>query len=230
MRKKSLIIIAAVLVLVVFQSCSSKPEEGLLKRYFNAVRMNDNSTMSSMALEPLTMDVSGFDVVSVAAEKIEPAVLPGLSKQEADLKKKLEGHVGPTIDAKDAVDVAKDELDTARTKAAKQAAQKKVDEMQVKYEQEFGLHKELQKGYNDAKSAAAREEEVTAFSLGAKDLINIRDLTGDVHSKEVVLKIKTRDAGDKNYKLFMRRYILKEEATNLKHNGRWIIVKFEQLP
>jgi len=230
MRKKGLIIIGALLVLVAFQSCSSKPEEGLLKRYFNAVRMNDNSTMSSMALEPLTMDVTGFNIVSVAAEKIEPAVLAGLSKQEAGLKRKLEEHVGPTIDAKDAVDVAKDELDTARTKAAKQAAQKKVDEMQVKYDQAFGLHKELQKGYNDAKTAAAREEEITAFSLGAKELVNIRDLTGDVHSKEIVLKIKTRDAGDKNYKLFMRSYILKDEATNLKYNGRWVIVKFEQLP
>ena len=229
MRKKSLMIIGAVLVLVAFQSCSSKPEEGLLKRYFNAVRMNDNSTMASMALEPLTMDVSGFNVVSVASEKIEPAVLPEMNKQEASLKKKLEEHVGPTIDAKDAVDVAKDELDTARTKAAKQAAQKKVDEMQAKYDQEFGLHKELQKGYNDAKAAAAKEEEITAFSLGAKDLVSIRDLTGDVHSKEVDIKIKTRDAGDKNYKLFMRRYLLKEEATNLKHNGRWVIVKFEPL-
>jgi len=229
MRRKSLMIIGAVLVLVAFQSCSSKPEEGLLKRYFNAVRMNDNSTMASMALEPLTMDISGFSVVSVSPEKIEPAVLPELNKQEASLKKKLEDHVGPTIDAKDAVDEAKDELDTARTKAAKQAAQKKMDEMQAKYDQEFGLHKELQKGYNDAKAAAAKEEEITAFSLGAKDLVNIRDLTGDVHSKEVDIKIKTRDAGDKNYKLYMRRYILKEEATNLRHNGRWVIVKFEPL-
>ena len=229
MRKKSLMIIGVVLILVAFQSCSSKPEEGLLKKYFNAVRMNDNSTMASMALEPLTMDVSSFSVVSVTPEKIEPAVLPEMSKQEATLKKKLEEHVGPTIDAKDAVDVAKDELDTARTRAAKQAAQKKMDEMQAKYDQEFGLHKELQKGYNDAKAAAAKEEEITAFSLGAKDLVNIRDLTGDVHSKEVDIKIKTRDAGDKNYKLLMRRYILKEEATSLKHNGRWVIVKFEQL-
>jgi hypothetical protein len=229
MRKKSLMIIGVVLILVAFQSCSSKPEEGLLKKYFNAVRMNDNSTMASMALEPLTMDVSSFSVVSVTPERIEPAVLPEMSKQEATLKKKLEEHVGPTIDAKDAVDVAKDELDTARTRAAKQAAQKKMDEMQAKYDQEFGLHKELQKGYNDAKAAAAKEEEITAFSLGAKDLVNIRDLTGDVHSKEVDIKIKTRDVGDKNYKLLMRRYILKEEATNLRHNGRWVIVKFEPL-
>jgi hypothetical protein len=229
MKRKSLIIIGLVLIAFSLQSCSSNPEEGLLKKYFNAVRYNDNSTMSSMALEPLTMEISGFDIVSVSPERIEPAVLAALGAKEAELKKKLEEHVGPTIDAKDALDVAKEGLDTARTKAAKQAAQKKVDEMQAKYDQEFALHKDLQKGYNDAKAAAAREEEITAFSLGAKNLANIRDLTGDVHAKEVELKVHQKSGGDKSYKLVMRSYSLKEEATGLKHNGRWIIVKFEPL-
>ncbi len=229
MKRKSLIIIGLVLVAFSLQSCSSNPEEGLLKKYFNAVRYNDNSTMSSIAIEPLTMEISGFDIVSVSPTRIEPAVLAALSAKEAELKKKLEEHVGPTIDAKDAVDVAKEELDTARTKAAKQAAQAKVDAAQAKYDQEFGLHKDLQKGYNDAKTAAAREEEITAFSLGAKNLANIRDLTGDVHAKEVELKVHQNSGGDKSYRLIMRSYSLKEEATGLKHNGRWIIVKFEPL-
>jgi hypothetical protein len=227
MRKKSLIVIGLVLVAAFsLQSCSSSPERGLLKKYFNAVRYNDNATMSSMALEPLTMDISGFDIVSVSPDSVVPANLAELGAKEAELKKKLEDHVGPTIDAKDALDVAKEELDTARTKAAKAAAQKKVDELQAQYDQEFGVHKDLQKAYNDAKAAAAREEEITAFSLGAKNLANIRDLTGNVHSKEVVLKVHLKEGGDKTYKLYMRNYTLKE-PTGLKRNGRWIIVKFE---
>jgi hypothetical protein len=229
MRKKTLIVIGLVLVAFSLQSCSSKPEQGLLKKYFNAVRYNDNSTMSSMAIEPLTMEISGFDVVSVSPERIEPSGLADLNAKEAELKKKLEDHVGPTIDAKDALDVAKDELDNSRTKGGKAAAQKKVDEMQVKYDQEFGLHKDLQKAYNDAKAAAAREEEITAFSLGAKNLANIRDLKGEVHSKEIEIKVHVKAGGDKSYKLFMRTYNLKEEASGLKHNGRWVIVKFEPL-
>ena len=78
-------------------------------------------------------------------------------------------------------------------------------------------------------AAAAREEEITAFSLGAKNLANIRDLTGTVHFKEVEIKVQPKDGGDKSYKLFMRTYNLKEEASGLKHNGRWVIVKFEPL-
>lgn len=227
MRKKLLVIIGAVLVVLAVQSCSSKPEEGLLKRYFNAIRMNDNATMASMALEPMTVEATGFDMVSVSPEKIEPAVLPALNAKEAELKKKVDDHVGTTLDAQGAVDMAKDELASARTGAARRAAQAKVDELQAKYDQEFAVHRDLQKEYNDAKAAAAREEEITAFSLSAKDLPNIRQLTGDIHQKDVEIKINMRDGTTKNYKLYMRIYNLKDEATGLKHNGRWVIVKFE---
>ena len=82
MRKRSLIVIGLVLVAAfALQSCSSSPEQGLLKKYFNAVRYNDNATMSSMALEPLTMDISGFDIVAISPEKIEPAILAGSERQ-----------------------------------------------------------------------------------------------------------------------------------------------------
>jgi len=172
-----------------------------------------------MAIEPLTMDVTSFSVVSVSPEKVEPVFLPQLSVQEADLKKKVEDHVTLTLDAQDELYVAQDS----------KAGKKKIDELQAKYDEVFGVHKELQKTYNDAKSAAAREEEITGFSIGAKGLGNIRELTGDVYSKQVVVKVKTRDGSEKDYTLYMRRYQLKDEATNLKHNGRWIIVRFEPL-
>jgi hypothetical protein len=229
MRKKCLFLLLAVLVLFTFQSCSSKPEQGLLKRYFNAVALNDNATMSSMAIEPITVDVASFEITKVTEEKIEPASLPEMSKTEAESQKKLQDHVGPTIDAKDALDIAKEDLDLARTASAKAAAKKKVEEMQAKYDQEYNLHRELQKNYNDAKAAAAREEEITSFSLGARSLANIRDLTGNVHSKEVEVTIKTKSGQEKKYLLYLRQYLLKDEASNLKHNGRWIIVKFEPI-
>ncbi len=229
MRKKGLIIICVLLTMFVFQNCSPKPEEGLLKKYFNAVRMNDNDTMSSMALEPITIEYAGFDVLSVTPERSEPVFIADLAKKENDAKKKMEDHVTPTLDAKDELDVAKDELDAARTKGAKQAAQKKVDEAQAKYDQEYSIHKELQKEYNDAKANASKEEEITAFSLSAKDMPNIRSLTGTVHLKEVDVKIKTKPGPTKNYRVHMRKYDLKDEATSIKQTGRWVIIKFEPL-
>ena len=73
MRKKTLIVIGVFLAFLVIQGCTSAPEKTLLKKYFNAVMMNDNDTMSSMALEPLQPELGSWSVVSIGPEKVEPA-------------------------------------------------------------------------------------------------------------------------------------------------------------
>jgi len=37
------------------------------------------------------------------------------------------------------------------------------------------------------------------------------------------------DGAVNNYMIHMRTYTLKDEANNLSHRGRWIIVKFEKI-
>ncbi len=229
MRNKALITIGVLLVLFTMTSCKSNPEKGLLERYFHAVALNDVTTLSSMALEPVTIDAAKWSITKVSEEKIEPATLPDLNAKELDFKKKMEQHVGPVMDAKDGLDAAKDELTSARTGAAKAAAQAKVTAAQKKYDEEYNLHNEYKKGYNDAKSAAQREEEITNFSLGAGQLTNIRDLKGEVHSKEIDLQTIGKDGATKNHKLIMMMYNLKDEAANVAHKGRWVIIKFEQI-
>jgi hypothetical protein len=229
MRKKILIVLGLALAFLALQSCSSSPEKALLSRYFNAVSLNDNPTMASIALEPAQMAVASWSIISVTPEKIEPATLPELAKKEAEAKTALEQHIAPTMDAHDLLDAAQEDLDLARTAGAKAAAKKKVDELQAKYDAEHEKHIELQKEYNDAKAAAAAEEQITAFSLGIRDLANIRDLTGNVHSKEVDIKVTTKDGATKDYRLYMRMYDLRDEALNLHHLGQWKIIKFEPL-
>jgi hypothetical protein len=228
MRKRTLIVFGILLAFFVIQSCSSSPEKGILARYFNAVRMNDNSTMASMALEPAQWEVASWDIVSVSPEKIEPVVLPNLTKLEADAKKAQDSQVGPTLEAGTILDNAKDELDLARTAGAKAIAKKKVEEAQAKYDAENIKMREFKKNYNDAKNAAAAEEQITLFSLGLRELASVRDLTGNVHAKDVVVKIKTTQGAIKDYRLPMRMYELKNEA-GLKLPARWIIVKFEPI-
>jgi hypothetical protein len=80
MRKKTLFVIGLLVALFVIQGCTSKPEKGLLSRYFNAVTLNDNDTMSSMALEPFQPEMTSWNIVSISPEKIEPAKLPDLNK------------------------------------------------------------------------------------------------------------------------------------------------------
>lgn len=229
MKRKIPLIMGIALLSFIVQSCQQKPEEGLLKRYFHALSLNDLTTLSTMALEPVSLDVEDWEIVNVSEELINPAGLPLLNKNELDLKKKVEESVGITIDARDELDDAKFELENARTRAAKSAVQKKVDEFQAKYDGIYENHKQLQKDYNEAKAASSREEEITSFSLGAGELPNTRDFTGEVHSKEVDVKIVNKEGEAKTYRFYLRIYNLRDEALNIQRRGRWIIVAFEPL-
>ncbi len=229
MRKKTLIVIGLLVVFFVIQGCSGKGEKGLLARYFNAVTLNDNDTMSSMALEPFQPELASWDIKSISPEKIEPATLPDLNKAEIEAKKAQDAQIGPTIDADTLLKDAQYEKDTSRSAGGKAAAQRKIDELQIKYDAENAKMQEFKKAYNAAKAAAAAEEEMTMFSLGARELPVVRDLTGDVHSKDVVVAIKTKAGTTKDYKLVMKQYLLKDEVSNIPHRGRWVIIKFEPL-
>ena len=228
MTRKSLSLIGVILFLLAMQSCSSPPEEIILKKWFHAQVMLDKTTLSTMALEPVQMDAESWDIISATEEVVEQYQLPELNKKELELKKKVEESVIITVEAKEDLDDAEFELDRARTRGAKRAAQKKVNELKAKYEEIRANHDQVQSDYSLAKSASAREESITSFSLGAGDLPNIRELTGDVHSKEVEVKVEGQ-SGTKNYKFYLRMYNLRDETLNLARRGRWIIIKIETI-
>jgi len=229
MKKQAWIIIGVFVAFFVIQGCTSAPEKTLLKKYFNAVTMNDNDTMASMALDPLQPELGSWHVTNIGLERVEPASLPELNKAEIEAKKIQDAQIGPTIDADTALKDAQYEKDTSRSAAGKAAAQRKIDELQAKYDIENGKMQDVKKAYTAAKAAAAAEEEMTMFSLGARELATVRELTGDVHSKEVEVAITNRSGVTKNYKLLMRQYLLKDEVNNIPHRGRWVIIKFEPL-
>jgi type IV secretory pathway VirB10-like protein len=229
MRNRTLIVIGLLVALFAIQGCSSKPEQALLKKYFNAVTLNDNDTMSSIALDPFQPELGSWAIVKVGEEQVHPATLPDLNKAEVEAKKLQDAQIGPTLDADSALKDAQYEMDTSRSAAGKAAAKRKVDELQAKYDVENGKMQDLKRAYNEAKAAAATEEDMTMFSLGARELPNVRDLTGDVHFKDVEVAITNRAGVTKNYNLAMRMYNLRDEANNIPHRGRWVIIKFEPL-
>jgi len=229
MRKNTLFVIGLLVAFFVVQGCTSNPEKSLLSRYFNAVTLNDNDTMSSMALEPFQPEMTSWNIVSIGPEKIEPAKLPDLNKAEIEAKKAQDAQIGPTIDADTLLKDAQYEKDTSRSAAGKAAAQRKIDELQAKYDAENAKMQAFKKDYNAAKAAAAAEEEMTMFSLAARELATVRELTGNVHFKEVEVAITTKAGGAKNYRLYMRQYLLQDEVNKIPHRGQWKIIRFEPL-
>ena len=103
MHRKVLSIVGIFLLFIVFHSCSSSPEKGLLERYFHALSLNDLTTMSTMAVEPVALDVESWEILNVGEEVTETAKLYELNQEELRLKKELEDHVAPTVAADDAL-------------------------------------------------------------------------------------------------------------------------------
>ena len=122
MRRKGLITLAvaiAVIALFSLQSCSSSPEKSLLSAYFHAISLKDTSTMATMAINPESIEAQSWKITSVSVEETKPFELAALNKQELDLKKKLEDHVGPVMEAEDGKYSAEEQLKDARTGGAR---------------------------------------------------------------------------------------------------------------
>jgi|Deesub1362B_J571_1020462.scaffolds.fasta_scaffold00671_7 hypothetical protein len=227
MIKKFIYLLFFISLIIFLMDCAAKPEEDLLKRYFHAVRLNDTDTMGSMALEPISPEFISWKIISTGEEIIDSVILPELNKKEKEAKNKLNEHTGIVLDLKDELDEAKMELEFARTARARRAARKKVAEKQAAYDKEYEIHKQLLKEYNQAKEEAEKEERVTNFSV-VGEFPNIRDMTGEIHKKEVIIEVNTPE-GLRKYKVHFRRYILQDPETNVTHRGRWIILNFEPI-
>ncbi|NIO21683.1 MAG: hypothetical protein GTN76_13360, partial [Candidatus Aenigmarchaeota archaeon] len=223
MRKKNLSLLGIILLISLFflQSCQSKPEVKVLQRYFQAVKMNDRTTMGTMALEPISPDFTSWEITATSEETVEPFGLPELNSKELELKRQVEESVIITMNAKDEVDDALFEMENARTREARRTAQRKVDDLQKKYEEIRERHNQLQVDYSNAKDKTAKEEKVTSFSLGAGEVPNIRELSGNVHSKEVDVKVTLKSGDVKNYKCYLVKYDLRDETLNLHRRGMW---------
>jgi len=126
MRKRGLIILGVVLVLASLQSCSSKPEQNLLKSYFNAISMNDVTTMSTMAVDPIKIDFASWKVVPSARKRSSRrhsrAQRQGARPQEA-------GRTARRPDARrqGRPGRGEDDFNSARSGAARAAAKAKMD-------------------------------------------------------------------------------------------------------
>ncbi len=227
MNRKVLSILGIVLLIAVVSSCSSNPAQTLLDRYFNSLSMNDNMTLRTMAISPATFDFASWEILGQSEEVVQPFGLKEMDDKAKELKKNQDDSIGVTLVARDELDNAVFERNNARSRTARATAQKKVDELQEAYDVQREAHDELVKEYNVAREAASKEEEIANFSLGG-DYPMIREFMGEVFFREVTIKIDMKDGTSGNYTVFLRRYVLDDEAQSMPHRGRWIILRFEK--
>jgi len=94
------------LFLVLVTNCGS-PEKSLFSRYFEAVKFNDKTTMSTMAYEPIALEFTKWRLVSLTQEEKRSLPLNDLYKKQDELKVKRDDVINQLADLKDKLDEAK---------------------------------------------------------------------------------------------------------------------------
>ncbi|MFC2142326.1 hypothetical protein ACFLR7_05280 [Acidobacteriota bacterium] len=202
-------------------------ELGLLARYFKALNLSDLTTLSAMAREPVSFKVDSWEILSVSDEVIKPFKLAEMDAIENELQKKVGVSVGVIQDTRNTLDEAIYAKTNARTSDARKAAQLKEDEMKKVYNELRARHDQLQKDFKLACQEASKEEEIAAFSIWGEHPA-IRSYNGEVFSKSLDVQIVTKN-GTSQYRFNLRRYLLKNTATDINHRGRYIIINIEKI-
>ena len=70
-------------------ACGGGPESRVVDQYFNALRANDNTTLSSFAAVAFDKKVDAWKIKSSTPETRSPATLPELAKKVSDLEAEL---------------------------------------------------------------------------------------------------------------------------------------------
>ncbi len=224
MKKKYLL--AAVLVFsMVFVISCSKPEEVFLKKYFNAVQMQDKDTMAAMAVEPVSFAKPfTFKVKTIGELQEGETEFAEAVKKYQEITKKLEDLKPQVLDTNDELEAAKADLAKVRSFRKKKELKKKVEELQKKKDGLFNQYKELQKEKQAAKEHLDAVVTIIKKSLGER--VELENANIKKQFKDVIITVNSA-SGAKDFKVIFVRYLL--DLGNRTQNGRWIIFKFEPL-
>ena len=205
-------LLAGVLILaVIFTVSCSKPEKSLLDRYFRAVQMQDNDTLSSMAVEPVSFVFTKWELKSVGEQKAIDSDYTAFAQAYADVEKELNELKPKVLDSNDAYEAAKA---TKGNAAALAEAEKSRETM-------IGQYKEVQQRLQKAKDDLENVKVVIKKSLGEQT--EPEGISLKKEEKTVVINI-VGPTGAKDYNVILCRYNIENGQM-----GRWIIEKFEEI-
>lgn len=199
-RKAALLV---VLGLAAAGAACGGPEYRVVDQYFNALKVNDQQTLTSFALVGFDKRVDGWKVRGVEPETRSPATLPDRIKKvkdlEADLAKNKKDAGAYSLDHYSDIEKVR-EIDKKGGKVP--AGLQSVAEAWKKFND---TDRELKKTIAEAKSAVDREKRNVVLSVGDRD--DLESLSGDMVSKKLDVDL-TIGGQVQPYVMILRKYEL----------------------
>jgi len=217
MSKRAAALGAVLAVAVLGAACGGGSEGRVIDQYFNALRANDNTTLTSFAAVAFDKKVDNWKIKASSPETRSPATLPDLAKKVGDLEAELAANkkAAGAYSLEHYADIDKvKELQKANKPVG--GALKDVAE---KWGQFNDKDRELKRAVAEAKNAVEREKRNVMLSVGQQE--DVEKLTGDVVSKQVDVDLTI--AGQvQPYVMTLRKYELTGGSAG-RMVSRWVI-------
>lgn len=208
-------------------ACSSGAEQQVLRKYFDASKLRDQTTLANVATVQFDRDRDGvvdrFSALSIGEERRTPLKLREYAKAYLEAKaaddaftKQIKAY---QVDNKEAISrVVKAEASKGKV-AGRDAA---VQAAWAKWRQDLAVHAKKTSATRTQLTRERRAAEISTYD--ARRPINIDEYDGDLVSKEVTIDAQVR----KGDQVSTRKMIVTMERAELKgpegeRTGRWII-------
>ncbi len=193
----------------------------LIGRFFQALESGEEATLYALSRVRFPGNPESWEIVNVGPESTVPYQVPELSRKVEEAQRDVSYHSDKFGLFVSDNQVAYDEYQSLLKKDSELKATDKLGEFQEEVE---NFQKEAERLEQISQSAAhERDVERSAAGLSLMGASGIDDLDGEVLSKEVLVKVKTREAGEKTYVFDLRHYDLFNKTNNGKPRSRWII-------
>jgi hypothetical protein len=211
---------ALALILTVAGLACSSGESKVVEQYFNALKANDQNTLTSFAIVAFDQKVDDWKIVAEGPEVKAPATLPDLVKKAKDAQAELDKNTKEARAWANDLKVYPD-LEKVRT------AQSKGDKIPPalmpvaeKWDTLQNEDKRLKKAVSEAKAAVEREKRNVALSVGQME--DVESLTGDMLTRDIDVNL-TIGGTPKPYTMTLRRYDLKGATGGGRMMSRWVV-------
>lgn len=219
MRERGATLAVALGLVAAGLACSSS-ESKVVDQYFNAVRANDQNTLTSFAMVAFDQKVDDWKIVTEGPEVKAPATLPDLVKKHQELQAELDAN---TRDARAwgndlAVYPKLEEVRQAQQKGAKVKAS--LEPIAEKWDHFQAEARRLKKERDEAKAAVEREKRNVALSVGQVE--DVETLAGEVLSRDIDVDL-TIGGSVTRHTITLRRYDLKRDSGGGRMMSRWVV-------